>query len=758
MTAKIKRLLTPLICAGVGLFNFIFMFMNYITFFTSGSDNYHEGINAYKAISFGDESLANILELMLAMFGKDAHLTFLLYIVAVLIIFMIIANVALLAFGVIGLVRMLAGINLVPVLDKDTTERFTKLTMFVNFIIHAASSFFVILLSLVNLYSGNIYGYRITLGVRPGIGLIFLLLFAVAAWLFPIKLIKLIPDKAPSKMMVYQCSFCGAQASASDKFCNVCGAAINAQEIEVVDEGSEMGDSEAQDMDYSGVKNGINNVFTSVKNFLEKKNITPKKLYIACASLLGVIVLIIVLVNIPWPQKPTYVVPENDRTYVYSESDDTTLIIENGEKVKDIDGKVYSSAVSLNGETMALLSEGSTLYVYYDGTLTEVDEDVKSFELSVEGTGIVYVNSDDELVLYSVDKASSDTVTDELYSTSESYYSISPNGKSVAYVEGSDDSDNYSLCVFNDGDSNEIDSDLIPLGLSDDAKLIYYYNTENDSVYVKSDKNGEAKLVNGLSDGYYYDNYSYAYKFNYDHTQLLFAYEHNWYVTEDGEEKHKISSDNIVQFADYTDFGLTMDDNNKVVTTPIRDFKKQYFLTSDDELYYLNKKLEAVEVDDSVDEFATTASGKVVYYLTYVGDLYVGEKYDDEFKLVAEDVDYFAITADGSKCYYVDEDDALMYSKKPGKSKKIADDIHSMSMTHDDYLLFIADYSSTNGGTLYYSRNGKDKERIADDVMYIDTMNASSYYYSNFDSDGAGDFYAATKKAKFERIATEVRR
>ncbi len=763
MRVNVKRLLNPMICAVAGLFNFIFMFMNYAAVFASqGSESESHGFSAYEALKFGEESLANILKQLLELFGKEAHATFLLVFVSMLLIIMIILSAGLLLAGCVGLVREFCGINLWGNVNPKLVTRISKSMLKIYFISNIASAGLLLISCLINLYTGDIYGYKISLGLKPGIGMFFLLIFAVAEWIILLKLEKKFALVHDTAKLTYQCSACGAKAKTTDKFCSMCGASVVAIEPIQNEESnttnpdenlSDESNDNVKNFDYSVITNFFKKIWNKAKEFMKKKNISPKMLYIAGGIVLFIIIAVIVLVNIPWPQAVTYIIPERDISYVYNETDDQTIIISNGERVKTIiEGKVILSAQSIDGETMALLSEDETLYVYGNGSLITASEYVQNFKLSAEGSAIAYINDEDELVLYTIGDKKSKTITDELVSMDTMCYYLSPDGNSVAYVEGGEE--DFVLCVYSGGKRNEVEENAIPFGLSNKAELIYYYNMDNDSIYVLKDDESPIKLVNGISDSYSYS--SVQFRYNADHTQVLFCSDSNWYISDNGQEKQKISSKTITQFGNYTTWGLTASEGQVVTTTPIIDFKEQYFIDSSNTLYYINGKLEALEVADNVESFKTTASSDMVYYLGEYGELYRGEGYGEEFEQIADDVDYFVITSDGKKCYYVDYDDTLRYLKKANKSEKIADDIHSLYMSHDDYALFLTDYSYTNGGTLYSSYNGKEKERISDDVVKLYTTSTSTYYYCNSDEADAYDIYGTVKKIEFNLVAEEI--
>ncbi len=755
MTVNVKRIFSPLICVAAGLFNFVFMFLNYAKVFSStGGQSESQAFNAYETLE-----LANSLEELLNYFTKDSSATFLLSIVSALIIGMIVMGIGLLLVGCIGLVRECAGINLFVGMKPEAADRLTAVLMSgligIYGFFNVLSATFLIISCMINSYTVSLLGYKISFGLKPGIGMFLLLIFSLAE-LFALQNVqkKLLAQSQAAKT-VYKCSACGEKATASNKFCASCGSPVVAVENVSSDEAvntssasttAEASNDNIKNFDCSVITNFFKDALKRLKSFMKKNNISPKILYAIGGTAFLLIIAIIVLVNIPWPRAATYIVPEKSISYAYSVTDKQTVILSDGESTNStVEGRIVLSAQALDGKTMAFLSDEDKLFVYCNDELITVGEQVENFKLSAEGTSVAYTNAENELILFTTADKNQKTITDDITLTNTSYYYLSPDGNSVAYVEG--DVTDFALYVFSNEKKNEIEENALPLGLSDNAELVYYYSTEKDSVYVQNKDGSPVRLINGNSDLYG----SVSLKYNAEHTQILFCYGSNWYISDNGQEKQKISSQSIRQFGD-----VPVNNRENIVTTPIIDFKEQYFIDSSNTLYYINGKFEAIEVASSVSSFKTTADLSTVYYLDENGELYRGEGYGKEFKMIAEDVSYFEITSDGKKCYYVDYDDTLRYLKKANKSKKIADDVEILCITHDDYAIFMTDYAYANGGTLYFTYNGKEKEHISDDVLKVDVTATSTYYYRSTEEEGIFDVFGAVKKAEFSMITEEV--
>ena len=329
MTVNLKRVFNPLICAAAGLFNFIFMFFNYaVVFFSAFGEGESVGRSAYQSMSFGDESLANGMDMILSNLGKDANLTFLLVFVSLLLIFMAVLSAGLLFAGIVGLLREFANVNILGSVAPGVVMKLSKKVLKANLWTNIISAILLGVCCLVNFYSGSIFGQKISLGMRPGFGMILLFVLSIVAWKMLLKYEKkfFAPNTANTSNTVYVCSACGEKFNAADKFCNKCGAPVVAVETAPAKENGEasadVSDAgEANEMvnvnmssiaaffkglwakikkffkefDWSKVVNFFNNISNKINAFAKKNNIPPIAIYIAGGVVLFVVVLLIVL-------------------------------------------------------------------------------------------------------------------------------------------------------------------------------------------------------------------------------------------------------------------------------------------------------------------------------------------------------------------------------------------------------------------------------------------------------------------------------
>ncbi len=500
-------------------------------------------------------------------------------------------------------------------------------------------------------------------------------------------------------------------------------------------------------------------------------NLPTKKLIIAACAAVGVLALIIILIACVANAKDVYTPLETSIGYVFNKDDKEIVIFENGKlTASKIDGEPNFAERSLDGNTYAILTLDNTLYVYTKSALTKVSSDVNYFKLSAEGTYIVYDNSDGEVIHYNIKKAEKNKITNTIppSTSNRDKYSISPDGKTVAYVKG-EASNDYALYLYSDGESEKVGELLIPLALTNKAGLLYYYNNEKKNIYVQNKDGEDVKLISDAnSSSSNNDMY-----FTSDNKTVLFTANKSTYICDNGTEKIKISSDKLESIGNMNNgWGTNLKSYHSVCllnvcTTSLNDFRELYFLVQDENsvssLYYLDRKLETTRIAKKIKGYWAAPESDTVYYLDDSEELFRAKGPNDEKpNSIAEDIKSIAniaISFDATECYYVDDDETLRYVKKDGKSKKIADDVYSsISMTHDDYLMFIVDYSSsTNSGTLYCSHSGKEKTKLDEEVNLFITASSTSYYMiSSGGNKGLLDVYIATKKARFSKLADDV--
>ena len=384
---------------------------------------------------------------------------------------------------------------------------------------------------------------------------------------------------------------------------------------------------------------------------------------------------------------------------VYDAEEEETLYVYNDKLLSgSLEDSVYRTVTNLDGSVCAVLDYDNKLSVITKDNIIKVASNPRSFELSATGNVVAYINDKNTLLLYDIVNAKTTIIDNDVLSE---MVAISPDGSSVAYMVQKDD--DTVLYVYYKEETHKIGQNLTPIGVSNSAKQIYYYNRKNSGLYVTSLGEENKKIASDL-DG--------AYIFNENHTQLAFCSDAEWYVTDKGGDKVKVFE------ASYYSIDMLLPQYTAVKhsryydairTYAISSFGDQFYIDySEDALYYVNKKLEMEEVC-TMDACQISKDGSVIYFLD--GDsLYKIESSKlDNIVSIADDIEEFVITSNGDAVYYIDEDDTLWYQKGTKDAKRIADDVYDLVMTPDDYALFLTEYYSYSG-ILYASINGGEKE------------------------------------------------
>lgn len=453
----------------------------------------------------------------------------------------------------------------------------------------------------------------------------------------------------------------------------------------------------------------------------------PKKLIIPAAAVAAVLVLVI-LISIIGAIGSGAATPKTG--YYAVEMDDEYFLLQDAKVVESGLEDVYIYTSSLDG-SVAVYESDDELFVVRNGKSISITDEWDDMRLSVNGSALVVLDYDGVLTSYDTKNGESTEIAEEVC-----WFCVSPDGKSVAYVV--EDDGEYPAFLFKGKDSIELGEDLIPIAVSNGAKVIYCIDDEKGSLCTVDTKGNTEKIAN--------DVYENAFYMNEDHTQMIFQAGGKWYATVKGGEKIKLTSDydfNILgyqyesRFVDYYE--------DLYLTYPTADLRN-CFVALDDSIAWMNNKWELTKAAKDVEEAYVSADGKTLVFLKGNGKLQkvTSNKLDKPVEL-AEDVWTFMPTSDCSAVYYINDDDELFFQKGTGKAKKVSDDVDGGIVTPGDVFLFSSDEE------LYSSKNGGKKVKIHDEIDDIDMSGTTIYLWTDYD-DGEFTFSALTKGSKFKEI------
>ena len=214
MLEKIKSNLTYVVCAILGLFNFILLAIPYLSSYYSydlgewgGKQSSSDGISGYKVMDMWEGGFSGVMSSLIQLF-------------------VLILGIGLLAWGVLGLLKALDILPQFP--DKLGSFESKKLGEFGLFGLAGLNVLllvFLIIFSATNTESYSEYGMEGSAGIRLSAGIFISLVITAGA----VVTLKILEKKLPvgeSESVTYACAKCGKKAKANDKFCNACGGEI----------------------------------------------------------------------------------------------------------------------------------------------------------------------------------------------------------------------------------------------------------------------------------------------------------------------------------------------------------------------------------------------------------------------------------------------------------------------------------------------------------------------------------------------------
>ena len=519
-------------------------------------------------------------------------------------------------------------------------------------------------------------------------------------------------------------------------------------------------------MDNYSVQNEQNTEDNGEFVFVPTKKPKRNKLPLIAGALVA-IALIITLIALVFSGSDVIIPTESDLSAVYDADSGKTKFYAGGKLLPlTVDGEIEEEMTSMDGSVMVFIiseekDDKTEEIVYYtDGKeVRKIATEVSDLIIAPNGKSCVYLMKDEEneehtaykLFLYNFKGGEGVQVSKKVPSSSA--YTISADGESVLYNEYVSGSTDTKMYLYKDGASEPLGKNLIPMGVSEDAKYVYYYDVEKNVTYVRNAKDERIKIANEQC----------ALIFNYDGSEVLTQTDNGVYVMKDGDEATRTKIAKKISSVSFQGVAGMAQSSSKAGYYGVKTFAGMSYVDYDDgdkKLYRLDKNYERIEIAKDVEDLQLSGDGSKLY-LVRDDDLYCGKPNGDasDFDRIAADVDSYKISQDGSICYYLDDDDTLYYVDGSKTGAKIAEDVDIYCVTADGYVLFITDRSSeTYEGTLYSAYKDGGKERVADDVYSVYATNHGTYYKTKeVSGDGTSTtytVYGASKKANFEKIFT----
>ena len=484
-------------------------------------------------------------------------------------------------------------------------------------------------------------------------------------------------------------------------------------------------------------KSALNDLWQLVKPLYEKAKdlvLRNKKIALGIAGGIAVILIACIVLGV-LTGGSDFTTVEHDIQFL--QSDGELVIVYDGKVIKTgIEEEIDFGMYSLDASVYAFTTEDDELYVFNGKKVTKVADDVDSFIISNDGTGLLYLvdEEDASMYLYNISKKKKVTVLSDANDVEGA--DISPDGDSVLYSLYEDGE--YEVVHFNGKkDTVIVSGEYFGMGLSNDGKYIYVSNEETGDLYCFNTKGDREKIASEVDNIY----------FNADHTQVLMHKDGKTYISTKGKEPVKISGNKIVPLLPENAFN-----NNGVY--PIDDLYEKVYTGRDgnnvrcawfieknpDKSSKLATDINSIQYDSSCEYLYYIDSNDNLKYL----EIADGDSASEKAVKLASDVDGYILTSDRDLVYYASEEIFYSANGKNGKNKRVicSDEVDQVAINADDVVFYMVD------GDIYATSNGKKGKRVCTDMDYLSS--SLGIVYASCDD----EIYVSTGGNKLKKILT----
>ena len=468
--------------------------------------------------------------------------------------------------------------------------------------------------------------------------------------------------------------------------------------------------------------NGGNNKFMRLISRL-LPYFRTKRILIGCAA--GVLLLILAAAVALFPREKGDFLPYKRNIEVISYQDGLNVLVDGTllARLEDT-GQCQQLRQAMDGSVAAFLTQNQELYLVDSHRLKKIASDVHHFELSVSGSGVAYAQQyvdQYSLTLYSVHDRVSREVTDAL---SRLDFSVSPDGKTVAYYEQQEGQE--ILMYHRKKKSQSVTDEATDLvGLSNDGKYIYAVCSKagDRSVLCAFNSRGKKQELGGIS--------SISFKFNDDHRQIMFYSDGKTYISSNGQAGVSVSS--------YPLYLVTAPDSQSAadgnaITYPVSSLFDHVYTCSDGEstsAWLIKRNTDkSIRLVSRVSGCTLDASTDYLYYLHDMKQLrYIrisdGGNAAERFHEVADKVDAYALTSDRRTVYFTSGGAlCVVNGRKGGSVRTLCQDTDSLTpiLNRGDFAYYLKD------GRLYSCKNGRRVTSVAKNIQSIYSSSNSVVY------------------------------
>ena len=392
---------------------------------------------------------------------------------------------------------------------------------------------------------------------------------------------------------------------------------------------------------------------------------------------------------------------------------------------------------------------------------TTVEKVVRTYSVAADSSRVVYLTHDDEqLILRDME-----TDEEEVIIEGENVFDpiISPDGKSVVFSIGY--GENGYMRVYTDGElQSEGMKACEPIAITDGAGLLYIRNHETLELTVSRNGGEPVRLAKFPGLDYYLNFDNSQVLFQADKGKA-------WYVADKGKKVYKVAENvddleillpphtaengfttityNIKSFAEHYYYS----DKNGILYRIGKDWSVKTVAEGVDQVvcvddrtvvYSDGRSLFLVEGTTVKPAFKEEKAKEVDVQLQRIA-YEKGIPYPEKKTLAEEGIDEFAVSADGKEILFLTNEDNIYYGKVGRRPKLVTSEGRSVCLTHDDEFLFTAK-NEEGKGVLYFLRNRRKAVAIdwKPDTIYVG-KNLTCYLDSS-------SVFVAVRTPKFEYV------
>jgi len=453
------------------------------------------------------------------------------------------------------------------------------------------------------------------------------------------------------------------------------------------------------------------------------------------------------------------------QTIVRYSVDGQDTVVMNGQKF-DVEEDLWGLSESLDSSAIAVMtydesSETRALW-YLNGKdqPVKVADDIGNFVISDDGNKIAYITDVDEDFEYGTlrlfDGSKSEIIDHDVYA---GYFHLSPDGNSIVYLKDLEEMNAY---VKNGSKSPEKLGDYVfPFAVSNNAKYIYYMELDEDNeeighLYVQKGKD-QTRLRSNVSVE------DLTLLFNQDYSQVLISEDGRSYLSNDAKESIPVTRSELIFTVDEVasrSWGLPeyewWKDSFRVFA--VSDLTSPLFHNDSGDIVSIDRSGNSETlVSEAWDAYVTADHNKVVYIDERERLIRRSLKNPgEEAEIISRDVMTFLTTDDAKVIYYLDYNNDLYVVKGSSEPKLLMMDVdYPIDLTPDGkQVIFMSDYRY-EGGNLYFSKNGGEPKKIAEDVYTFVITEQGMFFAKDYD-EGYFDLYFTSNFSSSELIGSEA--